>query len=212
MLRSLESAADEVYPLLDDEDQSTLSKDRQSVAHRYNRVVFDCSCCLVQCWLLDREQQLCSMTPTGVLVSPLQEQIQEARDFEDTTKSYKPELERLASLAEDCRSSASAETAVSESVLSSEEARVSARVIELTRRYDALAVALGDRLDLLNGHVPTLQQFASSERAWSTLLAEWERRVASLPPPGATSATLQTQLHDTMVCTANPFLLIMVIV
>lgn len=198
VLRSLDRTVDELLPLLDEADKSSLSSDHGVVTIHYHHLVFDCSCYLVQCWLEDRRLQLCKMAPTGVLVSSLQDQIEETREFRLTVDGYKPRIDQLSSLTGSCRESTATDVTVSDLVSSVENA-ISVNVVEVTDCCDKLKTVSSVRLDMLSGHMPTLQRYASSERAWCTLLTGWEERVASLPLPGVTPTSVQQQIDDLVV-------------
>lgn len=198
VLRKLEMTVDELLPLLDEADKSSLSSDLHAMTIHYHHLVFDCSCYLVQCWLEDHKLQLCKMAPTGVLVSFLQDQIEEAREFQLTVENHRLAMDQLSSLTKSYREHTAADVTVSDLVSSVEDA-TSARVVEVMDCYEKLETVSAARLDMLSGHVSTLQRYASSERAWSTLLTEWEERAASFPLPGVTPTSVQQQIEDLVV-------------
>ena len=195
VLENLEAAVNDVLSLVEEPHQQELSSQLQSLTHRYDILHFNASCYPVDRWLDDRSSQLAQMAPTGVLVSPLQEQIRDLQEFQKTVENYKPEIESVGSLATVCDQSASS---VGEADQSG-ESPPNSKMEVVWHRYDDLKAVAVLRLSMLSSFVPTVQQYESSQSAWATLLCGWEEKAAILPPPGARPETIQEQLDDIKV-------------
>ena len=71
-LNKLGAAVKVVTDLVDESDQKALKDELNEVTGQYNTLKFNSEGYPVQRWLEDRETQLCSLAPTGVLVAPVQ--------------------------------------------------------------------------------------------------------------------------------------------
>lgn len=184
-LDNIAVAVNDVIPLLDEQDQTELNLQLQSVTDEYHTLMFSSSCYPVERWLEDQARRLCEMAPAGVLVSPLQEQVREVNSFQRTVANYAPEIESLASLAVQCASeSDQSAVSVKETGLSNGKLSES-RITEIHHRYDDLKAVAVMRLNMLCNYVPPVQQYESSLSAWTTLLCSWEDKAATFPSPAA---------------------------
>ena len=123
-----------------------------------------------------------------LLISPLassQRQIQEAQDFQKVVSTYNPNMELLTYLASEAQPSG--------------EGPVSSKMAEVQQNYDRLKALIDERRSLLESFMPIVQQYNSSRGAWEDLLCGWEDKSASLPPPGATPASIREQIDDIKV-------------
>ena len=173
-----------------------LNSELQAVSFQYHSLLFQASCYPVDMWLEDCCQQLCGMAPSGVLVSPLQEQISEAQQFQRTIESYHPTMDSLAALVITDQS-ALGEGEPDQSPASKNEAKTEMSV--LWSRYNSLKALEEARLNLFVGFLPTVQQYESSQDAWATLLQGWEEKASLLPPPGGRPETVQEQIEEIKV-------------
>ena len=71
-LSKLGAAVKVVTELVDESDQEALKDQLNQVTGQYNTLKFNSRSYPAQRWLEDRETQLCSLAPCGVLVSPIQ--------------------------------------------------------------------------------------------------------------------------------------------
>ena len=71
-LSKLGAAVKVVTELVDESDQEALKDQLNQVIGQYNTLKFNSRRYPAQRWLEDRETQLCSLAPCGVLVSPVQ--------------------------------------------------------------------------------------------------------------------------------------------
>ena len=71
-LNKLGAAVKVVTELVDETDQEALKDQLNQVTGQYNTLKFNSKGYPAQRWLEDREAQLCSLAPCGVLVSPVQ--------------------------------------------------------------------------------------------------------------------------------------------
>lgn len=71
-LSKLGAAVKVVTELVDESDQEALKDQLNQMIGRYNTLKFNSRSYPTQRWLEDRETQLCSLAPCGVLVSPVQ--------------------------------------------------------------------------------------------------------------------------------------------
>ena len=206
-LEKLENAVDDLLPLVDETDQQELSSELQNVTYQYTALQFDCSCYPVERWLDNRTSQLCEMAATGVLVSPLQEQIREVQGFQKAVESYKPELENLTTLLAECERSTPDQSAPSTGETNQSSASLpKSKMAEIWQRYDNLKVVAAVRTSMLSSFVPTVQQYESSQGAFATLLCGWEEKAAILPPPGARPETVQGEMEDVQVMCSSHML------
>ncbi len=205
-LSKLEEAVNALQAVVDEEDQQVLGSQLEDVTCRYHNLDFRCQSCSVDQWLDDRTRQLVRMSPTAVLVAPLHEQTQDVEGFMRVVEGYKPEIEHLASIAKHC-SELTASVPESQSAPSTGEdgaeppVSPGAKMVETWRRYDELKATAAARASMLVSFLPSVQQYESSQSAWSTLLCSWEATADSLPPPGARPETVEGQREAVQVRT-----------
>lgn len=72
VLNKLGAAVKVVTDLVDESDQEALKDQLGQVTGQYNTLKFNSKGYPAKRWLEDRETQLCSLAPCGVLVSPVQ--------------------------------------------------------------------------------------------------------------------------------------------
>ena len=65
----LAAAVEVVTVMVDESDQQVLVGQLEKIMGQYSVLRFNSRCYLVERWLEDREAELCSMAPAGVLVS-----------------------------------------------------------------------------------------------------------------------------------------------
>ncbi len=207
-LSKLTEAVSDLKPLVEEADEKLLDSELHHVTCRYHNLNFSCRSCTVDHWLDDRARQLATMAPTAVIGAPLQEQIQEAEEFMRVVKEYLPEVENLGSLAAHYTELAR-DTQLATGIggvgddRSGGSGSPEAKMVETWRRYEELKATAAERAGMLCSFLPAVQQYESSQSAWSTLLCGWEAAAASLPPPGAKPETIQGQREGVQVRVMN---------
>ena len=66
-------------------------------------------------------------------------------------------------------------------------------------RYNALGAVAKERGHVLEGFLPSVQQYESSRGAWAGNLDKWEEQVSSLPPPATKPAIVEEQIQQIKV-------------
>ena len=137
-------------------------------------------------------------------LTSLQDQLREVQDFQQLVDNYRPEIIALETTSAKCTSppTSGAPTSTTQAPKETEDAStVTTKQTEVWSRYDALTLLAQERQGVLEGFLPVVQQYESSQTAWEGNLSGWEERAAALPPPATRPAAVEGQIREIKVGT-----------
>ena len=131
----------------------------------------------------------------------MQDQLQAVTEFKQVVEKYKPNLLDLDRVSSRCcfppptPGGPKISTKPTKSMT-----KVTTDLQEVWECYNALGEVVATRGTVLEGFLPTVQQFESSRGAWGQNLEKWEEQVSNLPQPATKPVILEEQIKAIKVC------------
>ena len=180
MVTSLSSHLDETH-------SKHLQDNFQSLSSRYRLLSFSAQAYPVEVWLQTRYSELYLMRRAAVLTLPLTTQVHEATRFQNQIDGSRPRIEELEGVV----------TSLSDQ---SELSSAKVKLEHIQKEYDTLKKLTSRRCLLLGSFLPRIKLYEGSVGNWEELLSGWEESAASLAPPTANLALVQSQIETIKVC------------
>ena len=127
------------------------------------------------------------MRRAAVLTLPLTTQVHEATRFQNQIDGSRPRIEELEGVV----------TSLSDQ---SELSSAKVKLEHIQKEYDTLKKLTSRRCLLLGSFLPRIKLYEGSVGNWEELLSGWEESAASLAPPTANLAIVQSQIETIKVC------------
>ena len=129
--------------------------------------------------------------------------MQEVQEFKKLIEGYRPQLNNLETTSVKCclppSTPGGPKAAKLTPTLAESSSTVTTELEIVWERYNTLGAVATERGHVLEGFLPSVQQYESSRGAWGQNLEKWEEQVSNLPPPATKPALVEKQIKHIKV-------------